>query len=362
LFLTAAVVIGMLYFGFAPKGYRHANNIRWKMEGPGISFGRFGIAYTEPIAWNAPDGSAFSLEIALQPENIGGGFYFIMLAHGGDDARQLIIGQWQSVIVAMHGDDYDNRRKSPKVMVDIKEAADQPMLISLVSGRHGTRLYLNGVLKRENPALRLQWPDTGAGARLVLGNSVYGNNSWRGAVSGMAVYAHDLSREQVDRNYREWRSKGDFSFARADGAELLFQLDEGGGEIAWDRSGNDRHLIVPAYMKILKKEILMPQWQMGRNQWYYEKDVFINFFGFWPLGFLLAAVMERSRRFRKYYIAGPVLIGFFFSLSIELGQVWIPSRTSSLSDLILNTLGAGAGMLVYVALRKPLVRKFFAAG
>jgi len=204
LVLIGAVVIGMLYFGFALKGYRPANNIRWAVEGPGISFGRYGIAYTEPIVWNSKENGAFSLEIALQPETNGGGFHFVMVAHGGDDAQQLLIGQWQSAIIAMHGDDYNNSRRTPKVIVDIKEVAREPMLISLVSGSNGTSLYLNGALKRENPALKLKWPDAGAGVRLVLGNSVYGTNSWRGAVSGIAVYAHDLSREQVDWHFRAW--------------------------------------------------------------------------------------------------------------------------------------------------------------
>jgi hypothetical protein len=362
LFLLGTVVISMLYFGFRLKGYRPANNVHWVDSGPGISFGRFGIAYTEPIVWNSPGGKdAFSLEIALQPDSLSGGFHFVMVAHGGDDAHQLLIGQWQSSIIAMHGDDYDNRRRSPKVTVDVRDAVNEPALLSLVSGNKGTRLYLNGELKRENSALQLRWPDAGAGAHLVLGNSVYGHNYWRGAVTGMAVYAHALSREQVYRNYRAWRQRGDFSFAQPHATELLFLLDEGGGEIARDRSGNDRHLMVPAGMKILKKEILMPQWQMGRLQWYYEKDAFVNFFGFWPLGFLLAAALERSRRFRKYYIAGAVICGFLFSLSIELGQVWIPSRTSSLLDLILNTLGALFGILLYAALRKPVTRKFFEA-
>jgi hypothetical protein len=360
LLMLGLVVISMLYFGFRLKGYRPTNNVRWSDAGPGITFDRYGIAYTEPIVWSSPGGKdAFSLEIALQPGTLRGGFYFVFLAHSGDDARQLLIGQWKSSFVAMHGDDYDNRRKSPKVAVDIGHGGKEPVLLSLVSEPRGTQLYLNGVLKKENPALHLRWPDGGTGAHLILGNSIYGHNFWRGAVTGVALYGHVLTREQVDRNYRAWRERGDFSFAQPYVTEALYLLDEGGGDIAYDRSGYGRHLMVPATMRILKKEVLMPLWRTGRLQWYYDKDTYVNFFGFWPLGFLAAAALALSRRFTKYYIPGALAAAFLFSLSIELGQSWIPSRISSLLDLILNTAGAAFGILLFAMMRKSIVRMFF---
>jgi glycopeptide antibiotics resistance protein len=35
------------------------------------------------------------------------------------------------------------------------------------------------------------------------------------------------------------------------------------------------------------------------------------------------------------------------SLTIELAQAWIPSRSSQMLDLILNTLGGGIGVLLH---------------
>jgi len=38
-----------------------------------------------------------------------------------------------------------------------------------------------------------------------------------------------------------------------------------------------------------------------------------------------------------------VVVGFGLSLAIELTQVWLPGRDSSLSDLIANTVGTAIG-------------------
>jgi VanZ family protein len=359
LLLLASVIVGMLYFGFRLKGFRPTNNVRWAAQGPGLSFGSYGIAYSEPIHLNPAKAQRLSLEIAVQPGRIGTGVHFVLVAHDGQDAHQLLIGQWRSELIVMNGDDYENRRKSPKIIANIGRMLPSPVLISIVSGGNGTRLYLNGKLRKENAALNLSWPDQGRGARLILGNSVYGHHYWRGTVDGLAVYTHELNRRQVRDHYKAWREDGDFEFAAADAPEMFFLLNEGAGELAHDRSGNGHHLIVPAYMKILKKEILIAPWRMGGRPWDDDMDEVVNFIGFWPLGFLLAAALNHSRRYKRYYWPVAILGGFLFSLTIEIGQAWIPSRTSSLLDLILNTAGTAAGVLLYVSQRKWIARRFF---
>jgi len=70
----------------------------------------------------------------------------------------------------------------------------------------------------------------------------------------------------------------------------------------------------------------------------------INLIGFMPLGFFLWSTFLGFKGFiynHKWLMS--VVIAFAFSLSLEIFQAWIPSRTSSLLDLILNTVGAGAG-------------------
>ncbi len=67
-------------------------------------------------------------------------------------------------------------------------------------------------------------------------------------------------------------------------------------------------------------------------------DWVINFFGFIPLGLLLALIYRQSMSFTK----GLILCGLM-SLTIEISQFFIESRTPQITDLVLNTLGGGAG-------------------
>jgi glycopeptide antibiotics resistance protein len=74
----------------------------------------------------------------------------------------------------------------------------------------------------------------------------------------------------------------------------------------------------------------------------------INLTGFFPMGFLLSAFMWHWRRptFRKRLLLIMLVCGAI-SLTIELAQAWIPSRSSQMLDLILNTLGGGIGALLH---------------
>jgi len=78
-------------------------------------------------------------------------------------------------------------------------------------------------------------------------------------------------------------------------------------------------------------------------------DVAINFLGFVPFGFILTAWLRFSK-----YISAPIafwiaiLSGFCISLAIELTQAYLPMRDSSLLDVISNTLGTLAGILLFI--------------
>ena len=91
-------------------------------------------------------------------------------------------------------------------------------------------------------------------------------------------------------------------------------------------------------------------------------DIVLNLCGFIPLGFLLVALFgDVARSTRLSALGGAVAIGFALSGSIELTQAWIPSRSSSLQDLLLNVAGTGVGGMTFMAVAQPL-RKWAAWG
>lgn len=72
----------------------------------------------------------------------------------------------------------------------------------------------------------------------------------------------------------------------------------------------------------------------------------LNSIMFMPLGFLLPLIWRRCRN-----VFNIMLIGACFSLAIELGQLF-NRRFTDINDLIMNTLGAVFGYVIWVLFKK----------
>lgn len=71
-----------------------------------------------------------------------------------------------------------------------------------------------------------------------------------------------------------------------------------------------------------------------------------------PFGFLaLAALGRASRLSERRQSLVVVCSGFALSLAIELTQVFLPTRSSSLTDLCANTVGTALGVLLFFMLK-----------
>lgn len=355
LVLTALVLIVMAYFGIRLRGFRPSNNVQWSASGIGLTFEDSSQAYTESFFTGSGSGSriGLTLELAFQPRyfrksSIG----MLMMVNDGDTDSQLVICQWRSSLIIMNGDDYSNRRRIPKIYFELDPNRDEPHLITIVSNTTGTRLFLDGALKKSSKDLVLRYPDGTAQARLVLANSVTGRNAWAGTMMGLAFYDHELENDVIVRHFQMWRTKRNFSAFVLHWPRLLYAFDEGQGKRVYNKLGDGLDLIVPAWRKVLHtKALSWPQWEDLGGQGRIN-DILINFAGFMPLGFLLIAALSRLEGLRVRQALLIALLGsFLFSLGIEIVQVWIPSRYSSMLDLILNTLGGGFGALLFPMIR-----------
>jgi glycopeptide antibiotics resistance protein len=73
--------------------------------------------------------------------------------------------------------------------------------------------------------------------------------------------------------------------------------------------------------------------------------VFGNVLVFAPFGFALPLVWERARRAHVTIVAGALL-----SLAVELTQLFVPTHTTDVDDLLLNTLGTALGFAAVAVL------------
>jgi hypothetical protein len=109
----------------------------------------------------------------------------------------------------------------------------------------------------------------------------------------------------------------------------------------WSVSGCAGGVEIPPMFKRAHGKVLMPPSLQN------TRDININILGFIPFGFVFFLYVSRvwpSKPLRAVAVA--LTVSAAVSLTIELLQVWLPSRTSSSMDLICNILGAMLGVVV----------------
>lgn len=354
-FLFCLVCV-MLFFGLRPKGLSFKNQVKWSGSGNGLEIGKYGIAFAvlkETV--NAVDElRGFSIELAIRPSTTTSRrFMSILSIHTGSDKNQLMIGQWQSSIIAMNGDDYDNSKRTPKIIAKDILNTGETHLISLGSSiDEGTRIFCDGTLVASSRDLSLNLPKgEGSQSYLVIGNSVYNHQYWNGLISGFALYRHQLSAADITFHSIAWSKDGNFGYALMADPSILYLFNEKQGYVSKDFATGKYPLIVPPKVTALKREFLSYNSDKLEFKSSTVVDIFLNFFGFIPLGFVLVAFLSHYSRL-GYFGCGFISTGFcsFLSLFIETIQVWMPSRSSSLLDFLLNTLGGLAGVLLLYVL------------
>jgi len=251
----------------------------------------------------------------------------------------------------MNGDDYSNRRRAKRIAVNQVFQSPKEILLSITTSEEGTNAYIDGRLIKGKKDLKLEIPQGGETSRLILGNSVYGNNFWRGDIFGLAFYGYELTSEQVELHFEKWSKEWNFSFANQYKPSLLYLFDEKNGEMAIDHANGNHELKIPTRMHILEKRILIRPWIDLKLNKSFIQDFVINLVGFIPLGFILSATfIELGGILKKRVIVITVALCFAISLIIEVAQGWIPSRSSQILDLMLNTSGALIGTMAYRAI------------
>jgi hypothetical protein len=350
--LSVAVLIGILFFGLRPKDFNFSNDVTWITGQPGIRFSGYGMAYTDPIKELTKEDDSgkngFSVEIALKPASYHkDGFNFILALHNGKDSNQLLVGQWHSSIIIMNGDDYNHRRRTKRIAVELTAVPPTTRFLTITTGKDGTSIYLDGRLNRTKRDLTLKIPD-GGNSRLLLGNSVYGKHSWEGDVYGLAFYRNTLTDQDVAMHFDNWAKYGNFLFVMKYKPFVVYLFNEKGGKRAFDHAGEKYDLEIPSRMQILDKNVLSLTWNRLNFDSRFIRDIIINLIGFIPLGFFLnATFVKAGGSFKRHGVLITIVLCFTVSLSIETLQAWMPSRSSDCLDLVLNTLGALLGVMIF---------------
>ena len=313
---------------------------------PALEFRGNGLAYTGVLS--LPDAvtpnEAATLFLVLDPDRGSSqrGFQVIATFNSGDSQSQFAVAQWRRQLIVMNGDNYDHSMRRPRLTTEITDDADRFVFLAIRFGPGSSELFVDGV-RTSAVSSTFKLPADETKLRLILGDSVELQNAWSGRIAGFALFQDRLPEAELARAWQHWSAHQRFSLAAPAAASVYYNFAEPPGAEVVDLAGGGNDLLLPPIRRPLQPDFASLSLQPSSAQ-----DMLVNVLGFVPFGFLLAWVLgSGSRLTGGRMLIVVIVVSGLFSGAIEMSQAWLPARTSSMLDLILNISGAACGAIIH---------------
>jgi VanZ family protein len=347
--ICLALSLGLLFAGLWPFRFRTANNVRWIGGEPGLRFDTYGIASgKEPLF--APGGPVdpalpFTIRMEVRPrEEPTGSLPRILSAYDGDGRELFFLGQWRAELILRILTEERSFRLRYRETGAGGLQKDVTHSIVARSDYHVLTLFVDGVPARTRTGVDFSLlADKRTPAWMILGNSPSGESPWRGDLLSLSFYPNALSPEDIE--------------SRETPPLIRYGFSEGGGAVCRGGADSRYDLVIPSVFRAPKKGILVPPWRIQKFDRSFWKDAFVNILGFIPFGFAVSAwACNRGGRKVAMTMGSALLLAAGISLFIELLQAYLPTRDSSLTDVLNNVLGTYIGARLFQAARGILYR------
>ena len=355
--LCLGSVFAILFVGLWPFGYPIPNRATLLSDAPGIRFaggkGRAklnagGVAYTPgPLTIQRTEHSApGSMTLAVKAEaasEFTSGVGTIVAFCDEENRLKLLFGQWRTHLI-IRTFYFATDRRGPYTEIGVRDVLTpgKPGLITVTSSPNGTKIFYDGDLARSVAHIKLLTEAVDfSGYRVYLGNEPDVSAPWNGKLYGLGIYDRALTDDEVFQSYRSWTHKPP-SFANpGDDAVVKYTFANAKGMKVPNILGDGNYLLIPERFDLKQRPL-----ERSIGYKINVEDVVINVLGFIPLGFL--GVLWLRQRMRGPIVRVAVLVvlaGFAVSFGIEQAQAYLPTRNSSLLDLITNVIGTIFGVI-----------------
>lgn len=340
------IFCAILVAGLWPFTPHPANRVSWAGNGYGIRFGKRGIIFSSGAfkTTTAAKNAACSLEIWLQPfrDDVAN---TILTFFTPENPERFKLRQYlDGLLVQREIRDQQNRLRTSEMEIEHIFRQKKQAFVTVTSGAQGTTVYADGVLVAMSPHFGLSSQDFSG--QLVLGASPIAYDTWSGQLRGLAIYNQELSATEVLRHYHTWTETGQAEIAEKEGIVAVYRFAEQAGKVIHNRADSGPDLYIPEHFLILRKPFLEPPWKEFRLDRTYFKDVIINVAGFIPLGFFFCTFLSSTGHSNRPRFA-TIILGGTVSLTIEILQAYLPTRSSGMTDILTNTLGTGIGVILF---------------
>ena len=330
------------------------NQVTWMQSSDGIELGRYGtvLGSGEFAGSQADEGG--SIEIWAQPDRWLGSATLLALYR---PQKRVLFALCQSLtdleLLMETGPSKTHFYAGDALAPALRQK--KAVFITVTSGRAGTSVYRDGVLIMTAPRFSIP-PDAFAG-RPILGDRPGQPDSFRGQIRGLAIYDRELNAAQVLGHYRGWTGNGTPEIAPEERNIALYLFNEKTGGVIHNHVSGGAHLDIRTRYRVVDKVALEPFWKEFDFSESYWSGNLKNIVGFLPVGFCFYAWIVAVRPTGRAALL-TVVLGFLVSLTIEVLQIFLPTRDSGTTDLFTNVLGTYLGVLCYREIYPMIVKRF----
>lgn len=325
-----------LFFGLRPNGFRFVNQVKHIEKSNCVEFSNIGIMYSEKTMEEIGITDSMTIVFSLRPSKTERQLSKIVTFINEESHELLAIEQWTDCVLATLYQPDGKRATKAGIQALSKDSVKKVFFtinrreMNLAAGKQSQRVKFS-----ENTIPVGYFSN----AQMTIGLSTTGGNPFRGEIHGLTLFSRipDLDSVFMDK-------KLPLNFANIKPAALFDLSGIHKGRVC-DLTENRCHLRAPLFLKIFKYKIFQPLNGQFLNHRSFMWDTLINFFGFMPLGIAAYLFFFAKSKKTAASLAFALVLAFLTSFFIETTQIFIPTRESQISDLLLNVSGAGAGVL-----------------
>lgn len=377
--LCTILTLFYLHIGLQPYNFMQNNGVNWIEERKSISFNGNGIAYILDAIIN--EKNKLTIELFFKGySNDNTHMSKIITVCDKNWNEIFFVGQWKSYLIVRKTVPVEvNKNRYIEFGLFDSIIADQLHLITITSGQRGICFYLNGIKQKQyskHALLEQLWPSK---TRLIIGNSTTATKGWYGEVAGFAFYSKELDTDAINKHFKMWEDERNTIGQDINDATIINSFPGYSNSLGKKNKNEKYVLYIPDNLEILKKRWFISPWEEYIMEEIDTKDINVNLFGFIPFGIFGTVLLVFSNK-KFYHVTGlfrkkkssikhadshlrkiyfnVFLWGVMISFTIETCQIYLPSRYSELSDLLLNTIGTIFGIIVFHLFRF-IARKLF---
>jgi hypothetical protein len=336
--LTVGIWIGIFVTGLWPFNFVPGNQIRWLPGGAGLRFDGYGQVYSSVGAFSprGPDGAAeATIELVFTPSKSYRDASTVFSLVNQDEVS-FAIGQSITDLFLQGSFTQGVGKPVEKLWIDDVCASAREVFVTVTLDTRHVDVYLDGRLARSFPVLTRT--DTLSG-KVLVGHSVNGG-PWIGSVARLSIFEGTLDAAEISRRYEQWTQTRHLD-RDVNHRGAAYEFVTPGANFVRNVGVTGPDLTIPKTFRLLEPKVLDWPDHLDRSV---AVDAIVNLAGFIPfgLGTCLCLRVWAGWGFSRC-VAMTILVGASVSLTIELLQVFLPTRDSSLADLVTNILGAASG-------------------